>query len=416
MTPAQAAERAARESYGRLVAILSARTRDIALAEDALAEAFASALQSWPRDGIPDNPQAWLVTTARRKTLDVWRHARMQEEAAQTLLLMADDLAWDDPASAVPDERLRLLFVCAHPAIAPAARAPLMLQTVLGLNVSRMAAAFLTAPATLGQRLVRAKARIRESGMAFEYPRSQDLAPRLRDVIDGIYATYGTGWDAVEGSDSAHAGLTAEAIELGRILCHLQPREPEPCGLLALMLFCEARARARRDAHGAYVPLDRQDTALWDLTMIAEAETLLAQAAALGRLGPLQLEAAIQSAHTQRRLGRTVPPRALVALYDGLLAASPSLGAQVSRACALADVHGAQQGLAALQALDANAVASYQPYWAALAHLLAQAGLIPEARQAYTRAMGLASSPAVKNHLRQASESLGTGGAGGRVA
>ncbi|MDM0059429.1 RNA polymerase sigma factor [Variovorax fucosicus] len=393
-----AAERAARDSYGRLLSILSARTRDIALAEDALADAFESALESWPRTGVPDNPAAWLVTTARRKTLDVWRHDQVREAAAHTLHLLADEFTESEATGAVPDERLRLLFVCAHPAIDAAARTPLMLQTVLGLDVQRMAGAFLTAPATLGQRLVRAKARIRQAGIPFEFPEARELPDRLQDVLDGIYAAYGTGWDDVDGTDSTRR-LSTEAIELGALLCRLMPSEPEPLGLLALMLFCEARTQARRDAAGAYVPLDAQDTSRWAMPMVAEAERALQHAATLSSPGPYQLEAAIQSAHTQRCLGAEVPAAALVTLYDGLLALRPGVGAQVSRCCAVARAEGAAAGLAALDALDAGMVAGYQPWWAARAHLLVETGRRGEARIAYQRAIGLAAQPQVRAHL-----------------
>ncbi len=398
---ARAAERAARESYGRLVAILSARTHDIAQAEDALAQAFASALESWPRSGVPNNPAAWLLTTARRRVLDDWRHSQVQEAGAQSLLAVADELGHDPAGSAVPDERLRLLFVCAHPAVQASARAPLMLQAVLGLDVARMAGAFLMAPATLGQRLVRAKARIREAGVAFEYPQARDLPQRLQDVMDGIYAAYGTGWEDVEGADAARRGLTGEAIELARILCMLMPREPEPRGLLALMLYCEARAPARRNAAGGYVPLDLQDTVQWDRAAMDEAEALLHATARQVQPGPFQLEAAIQSAHTQRRLGAPVPAQAVVLLYDGLLALRPSLGAQVSRACAVAQAQDAKAGLKALEPLPTTAVAGYQPYWAARAHLLAVTGDHPAARLARDRAMGLTENAAVRAWLAQ---------------
>jgi RNA polymerase sigma-70 factor (ECF subfamily) len=398
-----AADRAARQSYGRLVAILSARTRDIAASQDALADAFARALERWPQDGIPEQPEAWLLQVARHRTLDAWRHAKVEEAAMQTLLLLADEIVCDaDGQGTVPDERLRLLFVCAHPAIDAQARAPLMLQTVLGLDAGRIANAFLVAPATLSQRLVRAKARIREAGIAFEYPRARDLPQRLQDVLDGIYAAYGTGWDDVEGSDSAQRGLTMEAIELGRILCALLPREAEPRGLLALMLFCESRAGARRDAAGAYVPLDTQDTRLWNEAMLVEAERTLREAARLSALGAYQLEAAIQSAHAQRWRCAPAPAQALVALYDGLLALRPSTGAQVSRACALANADGPVAGLRALDAMDSAQVASYQPYWAARAHLLGVSGDAAGARAAYALAGGLAASPAVRAYLAQA--------------
>ena len=398
-----AAERAARESYGRLVSLLCVRTHDIAQAEDALADAFERALRTWPEQGVPQQPAAWLLTAARHRHLDEWRHAQVQEATAQTLALLADKFADEaQDGCVVPDERLRLLFVCAHPAIDAAARAPLMLQTVLGLDVQRMAGAFLTSPATLGQRLVRAKNRIRQAGIPFEYPQAQDLPGRLQDVLDGIYAAYGTGWDDVDGTDATRR-LAGEALALGGLLCRLMPGAPEPLGLLALMLFCEARELARRSTQGAYVPLDAQDTARWHMPYLHEAEAALRHAASRDQPGPYQLEAAIQSAHTQRRLGATVPPEALVALYDGLLACRPSLGAAVSRCCALADAQGADAALAALTALDGPAAAGYQPWWAARAHLLARTGRHHEARTAYARAIGLSSHPPVRDYLlRQA--------------
>ncbi|MEZ2297170.1 RNA polymerase sigma factor [Variovorax sp. RCC_210] len=399
----QAAERAARDSYGRLLAILSARTHDIAASEDALADAFARALERWPADGIPQQPDAWLLSVARHRKLDAWRHTRVQDKATQTLMLLAgevdDGAAHGHDGAAVPDERLRLLFVCAHPAIDAPARAPLMLQTVLGIDAARMAGAFLTSPSTLAQRLVRAKARIRAAGVPFEYPQARELPHRLRDVLDGIYAAYGTGWDDVDGADALPRGLTGEAIDLCRILCGLMPNEPEPLGLLALMLFCDARLAARRSDTGAYVPLDQQDITRWNHELLAEAEHHLRQASTLASLGPYQLEAAIQSAHCERRAGAPVPPETLVSLYEGLLALRPSIGAQVSLACALANARGPETGLQALDAIPADEVASYQPFWAARAHLLAAGGARAAARQAYDRAIGLSTSAVVRTYL-----------------
>ncbi|MEJ7688053.1 MAG: DUF6596 domain-containing protein [Variovorax sp.] len=399
-----AAENAARESYGRLLAILCARTRDIALAEDALADAFENALRTWSEDGVPENPAAWLLTAARRKTLDAWRHDRVRDAASQSLAALADELGEPMAIGAVADERLRLLFVCAHPAIDPAARAPLMLQSVLGIDVQRMAGAFLTAPATLGQRLVRAKARVRQAGVPFEYPEARELPSRLQDVLDGIYAAYGTGWDDIDGADGSRRGLTAEAIGLCRILCGLLPSEPEPLGLLALMLFCESRTAARRGPASEYVPLDLQDTGLWDAAMREEADHALQAAAGMQRLGAYQMEGAIQSAHCARRLGAQVPAEALLMLYDGLLALRPSIGARVSRACALATARGAAAGLGALDAIEATEVASYQPFWAARAHLLRGCGRLADARESAVRAAGLSSSPAVRAYLRAQDE------------
>jgi RNA polymerase sigma-70 factor (ECF subfamily) len=403
----RAAERAARDSYGRLLAILSARTHDIAASEDALADAFARALERWPADGIPVQPDAWLLSVARHRKLDAWRHTRVQDAATQSLLLLAGEVdEGSTDGAAVPDERLRLLFVCAHPAIDAPARAPLMLQTVLGLDAARMAGAFLTAPATLGQRLVRAKARIRAAGIPFEYPQARDLPQRLQDVLDGIYAAYGTGWDDVDGADALPRGLTAEAIDLCRILCGLMPNEPEPLGLLALMLFCESRAAARRSEAGAYVPLDQQDPLRWDPDLLAEAERCLRLASEMKSLGAYQLEAAIQSAHCERRVGAPVEPEVLVSLYEGLLALRPSIGAQVSRACALANARGPEIGLRALEAIPALEVANYQPFWAARAHLLAAGGVRAAARQAYDRAIGLSASAAVRAYLHAMSDRL----------
>ncbi|MGJ7555012.1 RNA polymerase sigma factor [Variovorax sp. RB2P76] len=401
----QAAERAARHAYGRLLAILSARTHDIAASEDALADAFARALERWPDDGIPQQPEAWLLSVARHRKLDAWRHTRVQDKATQTLMLLAGEVdEGSTEGAAVPDERLRLLFVCAHPAIDAAARAPLMLQTVLGLDAARMAGAFLSSPSALAQRLVRAKARIRAAGVPFEYPQARDLPHRLRDVLDGIYAGYGTGWDDVDGADALPRGLTDEAIDLCRILCRLMPNEPEPLGLLALMLFCDARLAARRSDTGAYVPLDQQDITRWNHELLAEAEHHLRQASTLGSLGPYQLEAAIQSAHCERRAGAPVPPETLVSLYQGLLALRPSVGAQVSLACALANARTPETGLRALDAIPADEVTNYQPFWAARAHLLAAGGARAAARQAYDRAIGLSTSAAVRTYLSAMSQ------------
>lgn len=397
---AEAADGAARRSYGRLVAYLAARTRDIAAAEDALADAFQAALQAWPRGGVPASPEAWLLTAARRRLLDGWRHARVHEAAAQTLALIGETAAAE--ADAFPDERLKLMFVCAHPAIDAAARAPLMLQAVLGLDAARIAAAFLVAPATLGQRLVRAKARIRQAGIGFEVPPALQWRERLDEVLDAIYAAYGSGWDDVAGSDPRRRGLAVEALSLARLLVQLLPDEPEPLGLLALLAFCQSRAGARRDAAGDYVPLDRQDPARWDRALCDEAEAALQRAAAMQRLGPWQLEAALQSAHTQRGFGVPVAPSAFVALYDGLVALHPGPGARVGRAAALAAARGPDAALEALDELAAAepaVVAGYQPYWATRADVLARTGRATEARSAYERALGLSEDAAVRRFL-----------------
>ena len=394
-----AAAAVARESYGRLVAYLAARSHDIAAAEDALADAFAAALERWPRDGVPDAPEAWLLTTARHRLHDRWRHARVAADAAPTLAILFDELAEAPAETRFPDERLKLMFVCAHPAIDPAARPALMLQTVLGLDAARMASAFVVAPATLSQRLVRAKAKIRAAAIAYAVPGEDEWDERLGDVLDAIYAAYGTGWDDVAGTDPAKSGLAVEALALAAMLTRLLPLAAEAWGLVALLAFCQSRAAARRDARGDYVPLHAQDASRWDRELIAVAESALAKAASLAAPGPYQLEAAIQSAHSQRRLGAAVPPTAIVALYDALVSLQPTVGALVSRACAIGDAEGAAAGLAALGTIVARDVETYQPYWAALAHLARAAGDGETAARARTRAVGLSSDDAVRRFL-----------------
>jgi len=394
----QAAELAARVSYGRLLAYLAARWRDVARAEDALGDALLAALETWPRTGVPDNPVAWLLTAARRRLVDGTRHAGVAAAAEADLKIMLDERADASPA-AFPDERLALLFVCAHPAIDEAARTPLMLQTVLGLDAARIASAFLVAPATMSQRLVRVKAKIREAGIRFEMPVPGELAARLDAVLEAIYAAYGSGWEDVAGADPRRRGLAEEAIWLGRLVARLRPDEPEAQGLLALMLHCEARRAARRDAAGAYVPLGFQDLRRWSRPMIEEAEEVLAGAARLKAAGRFQLEAAIQSVHAQRvRTGET-DWEAVALLYEGLLRHAPTIGARVAHAAALGEARDAEAGLGALDAIPPDEVATYQPYWALRGHVLTALGRAAEAGEAYDRAIGLSEDPAVRAFL-----------------
>ena len=396
---AAAAELAARASYGRLLAYLAARWRDVARAEDALGDALLAALETWPRTGVPDKPEAWLLTAARRRLVDGARHASVTAAAEADLTLMLDERAEHEPHAGFPDERLALLFVCAHPTIDEAARTPLMLQTVLGLDAARIASAFLVAPATMSQRLVRVKAKIREAGIRFEIPAPGELAARLDAVLEAIYAAYGSGWEDVAGADPRRHGLAEEAIWLGRLVARLRPDEPEAQGLLALMLHCEARRAARRDAAGAYVPLGFQDLRRWSRPMIEEAEEVLAGAARLKAAGRFQLEAAIQSVHAQRvRTGET-DWEAVTLLYEGLLRHAPTMGARVAHAAALGEARDAEAGLAALDAIPPDEVATYQPYWALRGHVLKALGRAAEAGEAYDRAIGLSEDPAVRAFL-----------------
>lgn len=397
----RAIERVARQSYGKLLAFLAARTRDVAAAEDALAEAFASALAAWPNEGVPRSPEAWLLTVARRRATDAARRRRTATDAADPIRLLIEELQSVEPGE-IRDDRLRLMFACAHPSIEPAARAPLILQTVLGFDAGTIAATFLVAPATMSQRLVRAKHKIREAGIPFRVPERDELGERLDAVLDAIYAVFAEGWSDPAGTLARHRELANEAIWLGRLVLALLPAEPEVLGLVALMLHIEARRLARRDARGRYVPLAAQDSRLWDASRIDEAETLLRQAGVAGRAGRFQLEAAVQSAHAIRRLTGGTDRAAILVLYDMLVAQTASPVVAINRAVALAELEGAAAGLAALDEVASDRrLAEYQPYWAARADLLAQTGDRSAAADAYQRAIGLEIDPAVRSFLQE---------------
>jgi predicted RNA polymerase sigma factor len=400
-------EQAARSSYGRLLAFLSARSRDIAAAEDALADAFGAALADWPISGVPANPEAWLLTAARRRLMDASRRHQVRELSQPTLLQLAEEAEQTiGEPTGLADERLKLLFVCAHPEVDPAMRTPLMLQTVLGVDAGRIASAFCVSPSAMARRLTRAKVRIREAAVPFEVPEPQELSGRLEPVLEAIYATYGTGWDDVAGGGSGYTGLSAEAIYLGRLVAALLPDEPEALGLVALMLHCEARRAARRGRDGAYVPLAEQDCSLWSQPIMHEAEETLACASMAGRIGRFQLEGAIQSVHARRAVIGQTDWEAVALLYEGLVRIAPTVGAMVGRAAAVAEARGAEVGVQMLEELPGTAVASYQPFWALSAHLLAEVGRGDEARAAYARAIGLSDDAAVRAFLIEQAERL----------
>jgi RNA polymerase sigma-70 factor (ECF subfamily) len=401
-----AAEAVARGSYGKLVAYLAARTRDVAGAEDALADAFAAAIADWPLNGVPDSPEAWLLSVARRKTIDAARRRRTGEAAVDQIKLMVEELD-SAPSSDIPDQRLALMFACAHPAIEPAIRAPLILQTILGFDAGAIASAFLVAPATMGQRLTRAKAKIKQAGIPFDVPERAELGERRDAVLAAIYTAFAEGWSDPAGTEARRRNLAGEALWLGRLVVTLLPDEPEALGLLALMLFAEARRPARRDADGEYVPLAEQDTALWDATLMDEAEMLLLRASRMGVIGRYQFEAAVQSAHGVRRLTGAADWAAIEQLYDALLAMTGSPVVAINRAVAVAETQGQAAGLAALDALGDDArLAEYQPYWAARAGLLARMNDAAAACDAYDRAIGLESDPAVRRFLQQRRNAL----------
>ncbi|HKD06201.1 MAG TPA: DUF6596 domain-containing protein [Bryobacteraceae bacterium] len=397
-SPDRAIERVARESYGRLVAYLSVRTGDVASAEDALSEAMIRALASWPRDGVPGSPEAWLLSTARHALIDMMRRQRVALATAESASL----LRRPDREPGFPDERLKLLFICAHPAIDSAIHTPLMLQTVLGLDAARIASAFLISPKTMGQRLVRAKTKIRSGGLRFEIPERRHLPQRLQAVLEAIYAAFGIAWDEA-GADESGRDLAEEAVWLARMVLQLLPHEAEVYGLLALMLHCEARRAARRGANGEYIPLARQDPTRWSAALIDEAEQLLVKAAQFRRPGRFQWEAAIQSVHAERIRGRATDWHGIACFYEQLARLSRGLGARTGYAAAIAKCNGPQAGLAVLDEIEKTSERSlftvYQPFWAVRAHLLEASGKRIEALEAYDMAIGLSRDAAVREFL-----------------
>jgi predicted RNA polymerase sigma factor len=407
------AEDVARRSYGKLVAFLAARSHDVSAAEDALSEAFVAALADWPQNGCPSNPEAWLLTVARRKIIDMSRRRSTGEAASEHLQLLAEGLAAAAAETEIPDRRLALMFACAHPAIEAGIRAPLMLQVVVGFDAKMIASAFLTRPAAMSKRLVRAKDKIRQARIPFTIPAREDLPGRLGTVLDAIYAAFGEGWSDPAGTDVVRRGLTDEALFLARLVADLLSEEPEALGLLALMLHAEARRLARRSADGEYIPFAEQDPSLWDWNMIKEAEELLWRASSFGRIGRYQLEGALQSAHVDRKRTGRANWAQVVQLYDALLSLAGSPVVAINRALAIAEMGSPGDALKAIDEVAGDArLAEYQPYWAARAELLAKTGARIEAHRAYEFAIGLERDPAVRRFLQRRQVDISTGSVG----
>lgn len=397
-----AAEWAARASYGKLVAQLTAQFGDVSQAEDALADAFTSALATWPQRGVPDNPEGWLITAARRKAFDAARKATTAAKHARAILPLQKEAEMNSPDDASPqsgDRRLELMFLCAHPAVPQAAHTALMLQTVLGFTAEEIAAATLESPEAIGQRLARAKRRLAGGDIPFALPPDHILRERMAAVLRAVYAAYTSGWDNIPGGADPATGLAVEAEWLARCLTRLAPGDAEVKGLLALILYCESRRAARRDSNGRYVPLDRQDTSLWDENRIGEATALLTEAGALRAPGRFQLEAAIQAVHAARRQTGHTDWRLICRLYGALRAIAPSVGAEIGEAAARLRAGETDKALALLDALNGKQIERHAPYWAVRAHVLEAMGQKDAAGAAFELAAALTPDEAARSWL-----------------
>lgn len=388
------AEQTARASYGKLLARIASRTGDIMAAEDALSEAFAEALKTWPIRGVPDRPEAWLTTVARNRLIDAQRRGKrmiVTDEVPEMPALTGDH-------DEIPDERLRLMFVCAHPAIDRALHTPLMLQTVLGLEADAIGSVFLISPSAMAQRLVRAKRKIKDAGIPFSLPGRSDMAGRLSAVLEAIYGAFSADW--LDGQSD----FSGEAIYLAQLIAGLTD-EAEALGLCALLLFIHARREARRAA-GVLVPIDEQDVTQWDQAMTAQAEALLSKASSRSIIGRFQLEAAIQSVHAARVRSGQTDWRALSKLYTGLNSLYPTIGGAVSQAAAVGRDAGPSAGLDMLEKIDPTAIATYQPAWAVRADLLRRAGQLSDAREAYAKAISLCTDAPLRKWLEARAATL----------
>lgn len=392
-----------RSESGRVLATLVRLLGDLELAEEAMHEAFAAALEAWPRTGIPDNPRPWLISTARFKAIDAMRRrARFQGAQRELIAHMesrVDEAGGEDDE--IADDRLRLIFTCCHPALPPEAQIALTLREVCGLTTEEIARAFLVTPATLAQRIVRAKARIRETPIPYEVPGPQEMPERLSAVLHVVYLVFNEGYSAAAGAEVTRAELTGEAIRLGRLLAELQP-EPEASGLLALMLLQESRRAARTSATGGLILLENQDRALWNRVQIAEGLALVERTRGSRRFGAYTLQAAIAAVHAEAESAATTDWRQIVALYNQLVRVQPSPVVHLNRAVAIAMCDGPEAGLVHIDALLAQGeLADYYLAHSARADLCRRLGRVAEARASYERALALTQQEPERQFLRE---------------
>lgn len=400
---AQTVAQVFREEHGRAVATLVRLLGDITLAEEAVSDAFVVALERWPVDGVPPNPGGWIVTTARRRAIDRYRRESTREHRhAQAALLHARD---DPPeVGAVPDDRLRLVFTCCHPALSTEAQVALTLRLLGGLETPQIARAFLVPEATLAQRLVRAKRKIRDAGIPYRVPTEAELPARLRPVLAVVYLIYNAGHSATSGDELSQPELCAEALRLARVLAELMPDEPEVLGLLALLLLLESRRAARLGPDGELVLLPDQDRARWDRALLEEGQAIVRALLRRGAPGPYQVQAAISAVHADAATAAETDWRQVLDLYDLLLRLLPSPVVTLNRAVALAEVAGPAPALAEVEALS---LPDYAPFHVVRAELLTRLGRSVEAREAYDRAVQLSANAVERASLQRRRAALG---------
>lgn len=403
--PASAVERLFRDEYGRCVAVLVGTFGDIDIAEEAVQEAFATALDRWPETGVPPAPAGWIITTARNRAIDRLRReaSRAGRQAQAALLNVRDGPSEEGP---VQDDRLRLIFTCCHPSLSTAAQVALTLRLLGGLTTAELARAFLVPESTMAQRLVRAKAKIRDARIPYRVPADADLPERVSSVLAVVYLVFNEGYAASSGDRLVREDLCAEAVRLGRLLVGLMPDEPEAVGLLALMLLTESRRPARSGPGRELVPLDEQDRGLWDRELIAEGQALVRQCLRRGSPGPYQIQAAVNAVHSDAAVAADTDWRQVLRLYDQLLAVAPSPVVALNRAVAVAEVTGPREALALLDGLE---LGGYYVFHAVRADLLRRLGRVAEAAAAYEAAAGLTDNRAEQGFLRRRRDALPAG-------